>query len=120
MKKVIFISLLNITFLFAQKEVSGFVLDNVGATLSGVNVLERGTNNSTSTDRNGAYAINVKEGAILIFNYYGFLKQEKETTESILNVFSSQLGQENLEPVIATGIRTVPRSSITTASLSTY
>lgn len=115
MNKLLLILLLNITFLFAQKEVSGFVLDNAGAALSGVNVLERGTNNGTSTDINGAYTINVKEGAVLIFSYYGFLKQEKETTESILNVFLSQEGQENLDAVIVTGIRTVPRSSITTA-----
>ncbi|TDE55256.1 TonB-dependent receptor domain-containing protein [Flavobacterium sp. GT3P67] len=106
--------MLNITFLFAQKEISGFVLDNAGIAMSGVNVTEKRTNNSVSTDINGAYKINVKEGAILVFSYSGFSKQEHDTTDSILNVFLSEGGGQNLNEVVVTGTRAVPRSNTTT------
>ncbi|TDE31435.1 TonB-dependent receptor [Flavobacterium ranwuense] len=106
--------MLNITFLFAQKEISGFVLDNAGVAMSGVNVTEKRTNNSVSTDINGAYKINVKEGAILVFSYSGFSKQEHDTTDSILNVFLSEGGGQNINEVVVTGTRAVPRSNTTT------
>lgn len=116
MKKfVLLLFLINATFLYAQKEISGFVFDNAGAPLSGVNITEKGTNNSVSTDINGAYSINVKEAAILIFSYFGFSKQEHETKESILNVFLSEEGGQALNEIIVTGTRAAPRSNTATA-----
>ena len=106
--------MLNITFLFAQKEISGFVIDNAGVAMSGVNVTEKGTSNSVSTDLNGAYKITVKEGAILVFSYFGFSKQEYDTTESILNVVLSEGSGQNLNAVVVTGTRATPRSNTTT------
>lgn len=116
MKKFVTIVLfmLNITFLFAQKEISGFVIDNAGVAMSGVNVTEKGTSNSVSTDLNGAYKITVKEGAILVFSYFGFSKQEYDTTESILNVVLSEGSGQNLNAVVVTGTRATPRSNTTT------
>ena len=110
----ILLFMLNITFLFAQKEISGFVLDNAGIAMSGVNVTEKGTNNNVSTDIDGAYKIKVKEGAVLVFSYFGFSKQEYATTESILNVVLSQGGGKNLNEVVVTGTRAAPRSNTTT------
>ena len=106
---------LNITFLFAQKEISGFVIDNAGMPLSGVNIIEKGTNNNVSSDINGAYLITVKEGATLVFSYFGFSKQEYETTESTLNVVFSEGDGQSASNVIITGTRTAPRSNTTTA-----
>lgn len=103
------------TFLFAQKEVSGFVFDNAGSPLSGVNITEKGTSNSVSTDINGAYSIQVKEAAILIFSYFGFSKQEHETKEAVLNVFLSEEGGQILNEIIVTGTRAAPRSNTATA-----
>src|SRR3970040_2575324 len=88
-KLVLLLFTLNITFLVAQKEISGFVIDNAGTAMSGVNITEKGTNNSVSTDINGAYIINIKEGATLVFSYFGYSKQEYDTSDSILNVVLS-------------------------------
>lgn len=115
MKKLILILLLNVTFLFAQKEVSGYVFDNAGTPLAGVNVTEKGTSNSVSSDFNGAYQINVKEGSILVFSYVGFPKQEFETTETILNVFLTEERSQGLNEIVVTGTRTAPRSNTATA-----
>ena len=106
--------MLNITFLFAQKEISGFVIDNAGVPISGVNITEKGTSNSVSTNINGAYKITAKEGAILVFSYTGFSKQEYGTTESILNVVLSEGGGQNPNQVVVTGTRATPRSNTTT------
>ena len=40
--------------------------------LPGVNVLEKGTTNGTSTDLDGNYSIKVKEGAVLVFSFLGY------------------------------------------------
>ncbi|MFV5697996.1 TonB-dependent receptor [Flavobacterium sp. ZT3R17] len=107
--------LLNVTFLFAQKEISGVVKDNAGAGLPGVNIIEKGTNNGVSTDIDGAYKIKVKDGATLVFSYVGFNKVEKAATSATINVVLSEEGGQNLQEVVVTGTRTAPRSNTTTA-----
>ena len=116
MKKFTFLLfMLNVTILFAQKEIKGFVIDNAGVALSGVNIIEKGTSNSVSSDSNGAYQIFVKEGAILVFSNIGFSKQEHDTTDPILNVVLSEGSGQTSEETIVTGTRAAPRSNITTA-----
>lgn len=115
MKKfALFLFLLNVSFLFAQKEVSGVVKDNTGNALPGVNIIEKGTQNGVSTDMDGAYKIKVKEGATLVFSYVGFSKLEKAATDAVINVVLSEEGGQNLDEVVVTGSRTAPRSNTTT------
>ncbi|MFE3866674.1 TonB-dependent receptor domain-containing protein [Flavobacterium sp. LS2P90] len=116
MKKIaLLLFLLNVTFLFAQKEVSGVVKDNSGVALPGVNIVEKGTNNGVSTDIDGAYKIKVKDGATLVFSYVGFNKLEKEATSSRIDVVLSEEGGQALDEIVVTGTRTAPRSNTTTA-----
>ncbi|MDI5888064.1 TonB-dependent receptor [Flavobacterium yafengii] len=115
MKKfALLLFLLNVSFLFAQKEVSGVVKDNTGNALPGVNIIEKGTQNGVSTDMDGMYKIKVKEGATLVFSYVGFSKLEKAATDSVINVVLSEEGGQNLDEVVVTGSRTAPRSNTTT------
>ncbi|TRX03405.1 TonB-dependent receptor [Flavobacterium gawalongense] len=107
--------LLNVTFLFAQKEISGVVKDNTGAGLPGVNIIEKGTNNGVSTDIDGAYKIKVKDGATLVFSYVGFNKVEKAATSSTIDVVLAEEGGQALDEIVVTGTRTAPRSNTTTA-----
>ena len=73
MKKItLLFFLLNVSFLFAQKEISGTVKDPSGAALPGVNVYEQGTKNGVATDADGLYKIKIQEGATLVFTYVGF------------------------------------------------
>jgi iron complex outermembrane receptor protein len=117
MKKIalLLLLLLNVTFLFAQKEISGVVKDNVGNALPGVNIVEKGTRNSVSTDIDGVYKISVEEGATLVFSYIGYANVEKAATGSVLNVSLSAEGQQSLDEVVVTGTRTAPRSNTTSA-----
>ncbi|NRT11877.1 TonB-dependent receptor [Flavobacterium sp. 14A] len=116
MKKItLLFLLLNVSFLFAQKEVTGVVKDNTGGGLPGVNIIEKGTNNGVSTNIDGAYKIKVKEGATLVFTYIGFNKVEKAATGSTINVILSEEGGQALDEIVVTGTRTAPRSNTTTA-----
>lgn len=115
MKKIVLLLLLNVTFLFAQKEITGVVKDNVGNALPGVNIIEKGTRNAVSTDINGAYKISVEDGATLVFSYVGFTNVEKAATSSTINVSLSADGGQNLDEVVVTGTRTAPRSNTTSA-----
>jgi TonB-linked SusC/RagA family outer membrane protein len=58
-------------------EVTGKVADENGQPIAGVNVLEKGTTNGTTSDAGGLYRITVADGnAVLIFSFIGFQTQE--------------------------------------------
>ena len=62
---------------FMAFQVSGVVADESGASIPGVNIIEKGTSNGTTTDTDGKYTILVSnENAILIFSFIGFATQE--------------------------------------------
>ena len=57
--------------------VSGIVVDEDGEPLVGVSVVEKGTNNKTSTDVGGRYTITVSSPrATLVFSYIGMITEE--------------------------------------------
>jgi iron complex outermembrane receptor protein len=110
MKKItLFLLLMLCSITFAQKDISGVVTDSNGAALPGVNIVEKGTSNATSTDLQGMFKMKVQEGATLIFSYVGFSSVEKSTdgTSAIDVVMSA--GQE-LNEVQVVGSRNSKRT----------
>lgn len=100
MKKTIlffFLFVMSTSMLFAQMSVSGSVSDSSGEPLPGVSILIKGTNNGTSSDFDGNYAINASKGDVLVFSFLGF--KAKEVTVSgakhnvSLNEDTSQLDE---------------------------
>ncbi len=73
--------------LLAQNlNISGNVNSSEGV-LPGVNVIEKGTSNGTTTDLDGNYSLNVKNDAILIYSSMGYKTQEIPVKgKSIINV----------------------------------
>ncbi len=59
-----------------QVTVTGAVTDNTSGLLPGVNVTEKSTKNTVTTDFNGKYQIKVKPGATLVFSFIGMKKLE--------------------------------------------
>ncbi|QSW88706.1 MULTISPECIES: SusC/RagA family TonB-linked outer membrane protein [Flavobacterium] len=59
-----------------QVTVTGTVTDNVSGLLPGVNVTEKSTKNTVTTDFNGQFQIKVKPNATLVFSFIGMRKQE--------------------------------------------
>jgi len=56
---------------FAQTTATGKVVDEKGAAIAGATVLEKGTNNGTTTSADGSYSIKVKSGASLVISAIG-------------------------------------------------
>ena len=57
--------------------IRGSVSDAEGNPMPGVNIIEKGTNNGTTTDAGGIYSLQVSDGdVILVFSFIGFVTQE--------------------------------------------
>lgn len=116
MRKIIqLFFLLNVTFMLAQKEVSGVVKDKTGTPLPGVNVLEKGTKNGITTSIDGRYKLNVNEGATLIFSYIGYKSVTKLADATIIDVELSEEGEQELKEVQIVGSRNAKRTVVNSA-----
>ncbi len=116
MKKItLLFFLLNVTFMMAQKEISGTVKDKTGSPLPGVNIQEKGAKNGVSTDYKGEYKLNVKEGATLTFNYVGYKTVSKVANTSIINIDLSEEGEQELQEVHIVGSRNSKRTVVNSA-----
>jgi iron complex outermembrane receptor protein len=116
MKKIaLLLLLLNISFVFAQKEITGVVKDNSGTALPGVNIFEKGTKNGVSTDVDGIYKIKVQEGATLVFTYIGYKSLTKAVTETNINVVLASDGEQELQEVQIVGSRNAKRTVVNSA-----
>ncbi len=80
----------------------------------GVNIVEKGTTNGTTTDFDGNYTITVQNGATLVFSYIGYSSLEEALNgRTTLNVSLSE-GVE-LDEVQLVGSRSPKRTSTDTA-----
>ena len=96
--------------MLAQKEVSGVVKDKAGTPLPGVNIVEKGTSNSVSTDVDGTYKLTVKDGAVLVFSYVGYKTVTKPATTSTVDVNLSEEGGQELQEIQIVGSRNSKRT----------
>lgn len=74
---------------FAQKSISGVVIDEGQEPLIGVSVVVKGTTTGTITDLDGKYSLsNVPNTATIVFSYVGMQTQEQKMTPttSVLNI----------------------------------
>ena len=97
----------------AQQSLSGSVVDGAGP-LPGVTIIEKGTNNGTTSDFDGNYTLSTSgQDAVLVFTYIGFLTQEIPVgTSSTIDV---QLIEDiqGLEEVVVTGYGTQKKATLT-------
>ena len=103
---LLFVLFLLTTGMVAQsKTVTGTVTDESGMPLLGVNVLEKGTSNGTSTDFDGKYTITVAdESSVLEFTSIGYtLKTSFVTGKTTVNVTMAE-DAEQLGEVVVTAL----------------
>ena len=101
---ILFIPLL----VFCQsRQITGTVTDENGNPLAAVSVLEKGTNNGTVTNAQGAYSITVRSAnPVLVFTYTGMQSQEVRVGSESNYTVSLQPGGAMSEVVVtALGIR---------------
>ena len=100
-------------FTFAQSSVSGTITDSNGGPLPGVNIIEKGTSNGTSTDFDGNYTLTVPSDAVLVISFVGFETQEiSVNSQTTINV-TLQEGN-TLDSVQLVGSRSPKRTATDT------
>ena len=112
MKKLILLicAMLSFNFAIAQNTVSGTVKDSTNEPLPGANIIEKGTNNGTTTDFDGNYTLKVGANATLVFSYSGF--ETKEVAVNGQNTLNVVLAEGvALDEIVITGSRTPARSN---------
>ncbi len=103
-----------VQFTFAQeKTITGTVSDETGP-LPGVSILIKGTTSGTETDFDGKYAIQAKQGDVLVYSFVGMVPQEK--TVGAANVINVVLVADNvLDEVVVVAYGTANKETITSA-----
>ena len=99
--------------------VSGIVTDENSQTLPGVNVIEKGTTNGTSTDVTGRFTLTVSDPeSVLIFSFIGYASQEVVVGNQTEFSIALQADVRSLDEVVVIGYGTQKRVNVT-GSIST-
>jgi TonB-linked SusC/RagA family outer membrane protein len=103
----------------ARIHLKGKVTDDKGASLPGVSIVERGTQNGTISNPEGDFEIDVtNQESVLIFSFIGYRTQEtKVESRTIMNV-SLVVSESALKEVVVVGYGTQKRQDIV-GSIST-
>ncbi|HSD06590.1 TonB-dependent receptor [Flavobacterium sp.] len=115
---MLLMSLLTSNIISAQnaKSISGVVKDELGMPLPGVNIAEKGTKNSASSDFDGKFTIKVSgNNAVLLFSFIGYeSKSVNAAGKTTLNV-SLNPSAESLSEVkiVSYGYGTIKKENLT-------
>lgn len=98
-------SMLFVTYSYAQREVKGTVLDAVGAPVQGASVTLVGTNKGTSTNASGDFTISVPNNGRLLITAVGQQDQTVNTaTRSTITVTMQASAANELSTVVVTAL----------------
>lgn len=98
--------------------VKGKIIDKNGLPLSGVSVIEKGTNNGTTSNEDGIFFINVKNNdAVLTISNVGYVVKEipvKEWNDAIMSIVLLPI-ESKMDEVVVVGYGTQKRYSVVAA-----
>lgn len=105
---------------FAQEiTVSGIVSDKSGVSMPGVNILEKGTKNTSSTDFDGKFTIRVSStSSVLLFSYIGFETLSKTVGQNKSFKITLIESSSTLNEVVVIGYGTSKKSDLTGSVVS--
>lgn len=99
--------------------VSGVVTDENNQTLPGVNVIEKGTTNGTTTDIDGQFTLTVGgASSVLVFSFIGYTTQEVVVGNQTVFAVNLSADVTALDEVVVIGYGTQKRVNVT-GSIST-
>ncbi len=115
-KQVLFFAVFFLpVLLFAQKNVTGIVRDaTTKSPLAGVSVKVSGTNQGTTTDASGNFSLSVTGTPKLIVSSIGYEEQTVSINDQSILEILLKSSSTNLEEIVLTGRRSLPRSSTVT------
>ncbi|WP_188504210.1 SusC/RagA family TonB-linked outer membrane protein [Parapedobacter pyrenivorans] len=101
---------------YQQQTISGKVTDASNRPINGVTVVEKGTNNSTSTNDQGTYTLVLQqsEEAVLVFSGVGYTSREEAVKGAALDIVLES-SQTDLDEVVVIGYGTQRKSDLTGA-----
>jgi TonB-dependent starch-binding outer membrane protein SusC len=104
---------------FAQKTVTGTVLDEYDIGLPGVSILIKGTTTGTATDIDGKFSISVpNDQAVLVFSFIGYTRVEQVLgSRSVVDIKMSP-DERTLTELVVTGY-TIDSRRETTGAIAT-
>ena len=95
-----------------QGNTQGIVTDSDGQPLPGVTVLVKGTQNGTTTNFDGQFALDAKPGAMLEFSYVGFISKQAVVAKDKNLFIMLDEDSANLEEVVVVGYGTQTKASV--------
>ncbi|HZB11702.1 MAG TPA: SusC/RagA family TonB-linked outer membrane protein, partial [Chryseolinea sp.] len=96
--------------------VTGTVTDDAGAPLPGVNVIEKGTSNGTSTDANGNFNLPVTdENSVLVFSFIGYQSQEIKVGTQTSIAVTLTLDVTTMQEIVVIGYGVQEKKDLTGA-----
>ncbi|PKB15453.1 SusC/RagA family TonB-linked outer membrane protein [Flavobacterium sp. 5] len=114
----ILLGLLMTNEMAAQKNttISGVIKDDTGLTMPGVNIIEKGTNNSTTTDFDGKFALKLTtDNAALVISFISFQTQTITVAGRSSLDIKLKSEEQTLKEVVVVGYGTVKKSDVTGA-----
>ncbi len=87
------------------KRVVGLVTDETGEPLPGVNIVIKGTSQGTTTDFDGNYAVDIRDGQNLVYSYIGLKSKQIPVYSSLMNI-RMETDAAALEEVVVLGYAT--------------
>jgi TonB-linked SusC/RagA family outer membrane protein len=97
------------------KTISGRVTDEYGESVTGANVVVKGTTNGTITNIDGNFSLNVSEGDVLLISYIGYSPRMVTIgRQTALNIIMAE-DQMMLEEVVVIGYGSVRKKDLTGA-----
>ena len=110
------LTVLACTFVHAQTEIHGTVVDETGEGVIGATVREKDSTNGTATDLDGNFTLKVEAGKTLIISYIGLQTQEVAAADGMTVTLRDDA--QTLNEVVVTGY-TVQRKADLTGAVST-
>ena len=99
-----------------QRTISGKVIDNIGSSLSGATVSEKGINKSTATKEDGSFSLNVSgSGARLVISYIGYVTTEVAINNEAYFTIILIPAITSLDDVVVIGYGTAKKKDLTGA-----
>lgn len=94
--------------------ISGVVTSSTGESMPGVNVIEKGTTNGTTTDSEGKYTFSVTDdNAVLVFSFIGYTTQEVATNGRTVVDVALVEDMQSLQEVVVVGYGEQKRVNLT-------
>jgi outer membrane receptor for ferrienterochelin and colicins len=118
MKNLYFLLLIILPVFAFSQTVTGTILDEKGKPLFGVNVIEKGTTNGTTTDFDGKFSLSLSSAnARIVFKFLGYKDKEFSAAQSPFN-FRMELDEIGLDQVVVSASKRKERLLDAPASVS--